>query len=138
MDDAAFKRGHLHEARSGLGVRVDELKALEKERAQWAEHEQVRITLTRHASASSSRQRTLTSLLATLRRPVASSAAASGLRNAIIRGKAAAGGVVVEAHQQRGVDGVSLGGDLAIGSALLGGPHEGAGAVQEPRLLVAV
>jgi hypothetical protein len=41
MDDAAFKRDRLIEAAKRLGVRVDELKALEKARAQRAEHEQV-------------------------------------------------------------------------------------------------
>jgi hypothetical protein len=41
MDDAAFKRDRLIEAAKRLGVQVDELKALEKARAQRAEHEQV-------------------------------------------------------------------------------------------------
>jgi hypothetical protein len=41
MDDAAFKRDRLIEAVKRLGVRIDELKALEKERAQRAEHERV-------------------------------------------------------------------------------------------------
>jgi hypothetical protein len=41
MDDASFKRDRLIEATKRLGVRVDELKALEKDRAQRAEHEQV-------------------------------------------------------------------------------------------------
>jgi hypothetical protein len=41
MDDAAFKRDRLIEAVKRLGVRVDELKTLEKARAQRAEHEQV-------------------------------------------------------------------------------------------------
>jgi hypothetical protein len=41
MDDAAFKRDRLIEAAKRLGVRVDELSAVEKARAQRAEHEQV-------------------------------------------------------------------------------------------------
>jgi hypothetical protein len=41
MDDAGFVRDRLAEAAKRLGVRVDELKALEKARAQRAEHEQV-------------------------------------------------------------------------------------------------
>jgi hypothetical protein len=41
MDAAAFKRDRLMEAAKRLGFRVDELKALEKARAQRAEHEQV-------------------------------------------------------------------------------------------------
>jgi hypothetical protein len=41
MDDAAFKRDRLTEAAKRLGVRVDELKALEKDRAQRANHERV-------------------------------------------------------------------------------------------------
>jgi hypothetical protein len=41
MDDAAFRRDRLIEAAKRLGVRVDELKALEKARVQRAEHEQV-------------------------------------------------------------------------------------------------
>jgi hypothetical protein len=41
MDDAAFKRDRLIEAAKRLGVRVDELKALEKARAQRAEHDRV-------------------------------------------------------------------------------------------------
>jgi hypothetical protein len=41
MDDAAFRRDRLIEAAKRLGVRIDELKALEKERAQRAEHERV-------------------------------------------------------------------------------------------------
>ena len=38
MDDAAFKRDRLIEAAKRLGVRVAELKALEKARAERAEH----------------------------------------------------------------------------------------------------
>jgi hypothetical protein len=41
MLEAAFKRDRLIEAAKRLGVRVDELKALERERAQRAEHERV-------------------------------------------------------------------------------------------------
>jgi hypothetical protein len=41
MDDAAFKRDRLIEAAKRLGVRVDELRALEKARAQRAEHDRV-------------------------------------------------------------------------------------------------
>jgi hypothetical protein len=41
MDDAAFKRDRLIEAAKRLGVRVDELKALEQARAQRAEHKRV-------------------------------------------------------------------------------------------------
>jgi hypothetical protein len=41
MDDAAFKRDRLAEAAKRLGVRVDELKVLEKARAQRAEHDRV-------------------------------------------------------------------------------------------------
>jgi len=41
MDDAAFKRDRLIEAAKRLAKRVDELKALEKARAERAEHEQV-------------------------------------------------------------------------------------------------
>jgi hypothetical protein len=41
MDDAAFKRDRLIEAAKRLSARVDELKALEKARAERAEHEQV-------------------------------------------------------------------------------------------------
>lgn len=41
MDDAAFKCDRMTEAAKRLGVRVDELKALEKERAQRTEHERV-------------------------------------------------------------------------------------------------
>ena len=41
MDDAAFRRDRLIEAAKRLGVRVDELSAVEKARAQRAEHEQV-------------------------------------------------------------------------------------------------
>jgi hypothetical protein len=41
MDDAAFERDRLIEAAKRLGVRVDVLRTLEKERAQRAEHEQV-------------------------------------------------------------------------------------------------
>jgi hypothetical protein len=41
MDDAAFRRDRLIEAAKRLGVRVDELKALEKDRAQRAEHDRV-------------------------------------------------------------------------------------------------
>jgi hypothetical protein len=39
MDDAAFQRDRLVEAAKRLDVRVDELKALEKARAQRAEHD---------------------------------------------------------------------------------------------------
>jgi hypothetical protein len=41
MDDAAFKRDRLVEAAKRLRVRVDELRALERARAQRAEHEKV-------------------------------------------------------------------------------------------------
>jgi hypothetical protein len=41
MDDAAFKRDRLIEAAKRLRVRVDELRALERARAQQAEHEKV-------------------------------------------------------------------------------------------------
>jgi hypothetical protein len=41
MDDAAFQRDRLIEAVKRLGVRIDELKALEKARAQRAEHDRV-------------------------------------------------------------------------------------------------
>jgi hypothetical protein len=41
MDDAAFKRDRLIEAAKRLGKRVDELNALERERAQRAEHDRV-------------------------------------------------------------------------------------------------
>jgi hypothetical protein len=41
MLEAAFKRDRLIEAAKRLGVRVDELKALERERAQRAEHDRV-------------------------------------------------------------------------------------------------
>jgi hypothetical protein len=41
MLEAAFKRDRLIEAAKRLGVRVDELTALEKERAQRAEHDRV-------------------------------------------------------------------------------------------------
>jgi hypothetical protein len=41
MDDAAFKRDRLTEAAKRLAARVDELKALERDRAQRAEHERV-------------------------------------------------------------------------------------------------
>jgi hypothetical protein len=41
MDDAAFERDRLIEAAKRLGVRVEALKTLEKERARRAEHEQV-------------------------------------------------------------------------------------------------
>ena len=41
MDDAAFRRDRLIEAAKRLGVRVDELKALEKAHAQRAEHDRV-------------------------------------------------------------------------------------------------
>jgi hypothetical protein len=41
MDDAAFRRDRLIEAAKRLGVRVDELKALEKEGAQRAKHDRV-------------------------------------------------------------------------------------------------
>jgi hypothetical protein len=41
MDDAAFRRDRLIEAAKRLGVRIDKLKALEKARAQRAEHERV-------------------------------------------------------------------------------------------------
>jgi hypothetical protein len=40
MGDAAFERDRLIEAAKRLGVRVDELRTFEKERAQRAEHEQ--------------------------------------------------------------------------------------------------
>ena len=41
MDDAAFKRDRLIEAAKRLAARVDELKALERARAQRAEHDRV-------------------------------------------------------------------------------------------------
>jgi hypothetical protein len=41
MDDAAFKRDRLSEAAKRLAKRVEELKALEKARAERAEHERV-------------------------------------------------------------------------------------------------
>jgi hypothetical protein len=41
MGDAAFRRDRLIEAAKRLGVRVDELKALEKAHAQRAEHDRV-------------------------------------------------------------------------------------------------
>jgi hypothetical protein len=41
MDDTAFRRDRLIEAATRLGLRVAELKALEKARAERAEHEQV-------------------------------------------------------------------------------------------------
>ena len=41
MDDAAFKRDRLIEAAKKLGKRVDELRALEKARAERAEHKRV-------------------------------------------------------------------------------------------------
>jgi hypothetical protein len=41
MDDAALKRDRLIEAARRLGLRVDELRALEKDRAQRAEHDRV-------------------------------------------------------------------------------------------------
>ena len=41
MLEAAFKRDRLIEAAKRLGVRVDELKALERERTQRAEHDRV-------------------------------------------------------------------------------------------------
>jgi hypothetical protein len=41
MDDALFRRDRLREAATKLAQRVDELKALEKARAERAEHEQV-------------------------------------------------------------------------------------------------
>jgi hypothetical protein len=41
MDDAAFRRDRLIEAAKRRGLRVDELKALEKARAERAEHDRV-------------------------------------------------------------------------------------------------
>jgi predicted RNase H-like nuclease (RuvC/YqgF family) len=41
MDDAAFKRDRLTEAAKRLGARVEELKALEKYRAEREEHQRV-------------------------------------------------------------------------------------------------
>src|SRR6516162_11216253 len=41
MDDAAFKRDRLSEAAKRLAKRLEELKALEKARAQRAEHARV-------------------------------------------------------------------------------------------------
>jgi hypothetical protein len=49
MLDAAFKRDRLIEAAKRLGKRVDELKALEKTRAQRAEHERVSVERNRLA-----------------------------------------------------------------------------------------
>jgi hypothetical protein len=41
MDDSAFRRDRLVEAAKRLAVRVDELKALEQDRAQRAEHDRI-------------------------------------------------------------------------------------------------
>jgi hypothetical protein len=49
MDDAAFKRDRLTEAAKRLGARVAELKALEKEQGQRAEHDRVLVERNRLA-----------------------------------------------------------------------------------------
>jgi hypothetical protein len=57
MDDAAFARDRLNEARKKLAERIETLKALEKERVQRADHERVsadRIDSPKRWAASSS------------------------------------------------------------------------------------
>ena len=41
MEDAAFTRDRLHEARTKLAERIEALKSLEADRRMWAEHERV-------------------------------------------------------------------------------------------------